>query len=1019
MRRSYRIAIAAVSLVLLWAAAAPAAHIDAELKKLLAEKGRSEVLPVLMVFPEQAEMDELEVQLDDATPSKRRRSAIAALKRKARKAQSDAWEILDDPDLPGELAYADMLYFANAIAFGADREVILAVAEAGDHEKGAEQAILFHDKEYDLLETRAGGAGEDLKIAREDTTWNVRWVRAPEVWSELGHTGEGVLVGHIDTGVDLAHPDLRSRLWTNGAEVLGNGLDDDGNGFVDDVRGWDFGDGDADPSDDSASAGHGTHTAGTVVGDGHAGVQTGVAPGAWLLPVKIFTTAGTSSLGRIWAAQQYCIERGCRIITMSLGVKGDVPAPYVRNDRFNAEAIRAAGVVLVNSAGNDHHAFDPPIELGMTARIPAPWSVLDVPRSSLGGVITVGATGQRAETIYEQSSRGPAAWDQIDPWHDWPYLPGPGLIKPDVVAPGEGIRSTQPAPLMYSGETWSGTSMACPLVAGVAALMLEKNPTLSPAGIDSLLELTALDLGAPGKDTTFGAGLVDAYAAVAAVPSDLLPNLASAAFEPDPAGGGVLDPGEVAAAVFALDNAGLVDATGVTGRLAVAENPFVSVGDNTAAFADIAAGAAGRNTLDPFTLAVSPHAPHGHEFTMTLTVITAEGFERVFDLTGQVGLPEYRTHDIGDVYCTVTARGSLGYLHDDQEQGWGMGLAGGASALFLSSLWAGGGPDYVCNNDLTASGADPAEWVPRVDPTGNVKVLAQTAGQQAFHTVFTDGGHDQPRDITVSLTSRSWADPELSRVIKLDYLITNAGDRYFAAYHAGLFVDWDVVDALGNVGGTDPGTRAAWVGMPGGPVYGVAAVGDAPVSNVTVIDNVEYVYPVSHVTNHHKYQFLRGTITTPEIDEPSDLSTLVAVGPLDLDPGAQVRVTLLVARGGTVGEFLANVRAAGAASGAVTAAPAARAPHARLALAQNSPNPFNPRTEIAFSLPARGLVTLTVFDLAGRRVRMLVRDELESGRHRVRWDGRDDGGAPVSSGTYLYRLTTPEGSLARKMLLVQ
>ncbi len=1020
MGRPARTIAATAVLLAAWVAAAAAAHIDAELKRIIQDKSRAEIIPVLMVFPEQADLDDLEVMLDGATPSKRRKSAIAALKRRARKAQADAWEILDDPDLPGELLYADMLYFSNAIAFGGDREVVLAVAEAGDgDDKSADQAILFYDKDIDLINDAVPPAGDGLKSARADTTWNLHYVGVPEVWSDLGVTGAGILVGHLDTGVDLHHPDLRHRIAINPGEITGNGVDDDGNGLVDDIHGWDFGDGDADPSDDaSMNAGHGTHTAGTVVGDGSAGVQTGVAPGASLLPVKIFTSAGTSSLGRIWVGQQYCIERGCRIITMSVGIKGDIPSAYLRNDRYNAAAIRAAGVVVFNSAGNEHDVYDPPVELGMTARIPAPWSAQDVPWSSTGGIVTVGATGYQTDEPYALSSQGPAGWDQVDPWHDWPFMPGPGLIKPDVVAPGANIRSTLPLPLLYSGETWSGTSMSTPLVAGVAALMLEKNPTLSPAGVDSLLELTARDLGPAGKDNVHGAGLIDAHAAVSAVLADFLPNLSTVEFLPDPLGNGTLDRGELAEVAFDVRNAGYVQAEGVMGRLSVESNPHVGVIDDTAAFPDINPGSWGANVLDPFQLAVSPLAPDGERFTMRLALTTGDGFERVFDVESYLGLPEYRTHDQGDVYLSVTARGSLGYLTDARQVGQGMGREGAPSALFVGSLWAGGGPGYVCNNDLTASGADPAEWTARRDPTGHVRVQQQDEVEQIFALAFNDSAHAQPRGISVGLTSCAWADPMLANVVKLDYVVSNDGPHHFAGYHAGLFVDWDVIDSLGNVGGTDETRRAAWVGMPGGPVYGMAVVGDAPVANVTVIDNVEYVYPVSHVIDTHKYQFLNGTLHTPSIDEPTDVSSLVSVGPLELDPGEQVRVTFLVGYGDDVASFLAAIEAAGDADG-VTSAPRTTPTASPLILAQNAPNPFNPVTEIRFALPRSGPVDLAIYDLAGRRVRTLVAEDLTAGEHAIRWNGRTASGDQAASGMYVYRLITEQGQRSRKMMLVK
>jgi hypothetical protein len=90
-----------------------------------------------------------------------------------------------------------------------------------------------------------------------------------------------------------------------------------------------------------------------------------------------------------------------------------------------------------------------------------------------------------------------------------------------------------------------------------------------------------------------------------------------------------------------------------------------------------------------------------------------------------------------------------------------------------------------------------------------------------------------------------------------------------------------------------------------------------------------------------------------------------------------------------------------------------------LVLAQNRPNPFNPRTEIEFSLPTRAEVSLQVYDLEGRLVKSLVASEMPAGNHRVIWHGDDGQGTPVASGIYFYRLQTNEGSLVRKMTVLK
>ena len=91
----------------------------------------------------------------------------------------------------------------------------------------------------------------------------------------------------------------------------------------------------------------------------------------------------------------------------------------------------------------------------------------------------------------------------------------------------------------------------------------------------------------------------------------------------------------------------------------------------------------------------------------------------------------------------------------------------------------------------------------------------------------------------------------------------------------------------------------------------------------------------------------------------------------------------------------------------------------KLGLAQNMPNPFNPKTTIAFTLPAPQDVTIDVFDIAGRKVVTLVDDGLGAGRHLVEWTGRDADGQRVASGVYFYRMRAGEEEFSRKMVLLK
>jgi hypothetical protein len=155
----------------------------------------------------------------------------------------------------------------------------------------------------------------------------------------------------------------------------------------------------------------------------------------------------------------------------------------------------------------------------------------------------VGATTE-AHVNAGFSSIGPSTWSSIAPWNDYAYNPGMGLIDPDVAAPGVNTKSCQWN--NNSGYTFmDGTSMATPHTAGVMALMLDKNPNLTPRQIDSLLEITALDWGNPGKDNLYGAGRIDAAAAVTATPGGTPPSMTLDIIPTGsttiPAGGGTLN----------------------------------------------------------------------------------------------------------------------------------------------------------------------------------------------------------------------------------------------------------------------------------------------------------------------------------------------------------------------------------------------------------------------------------------------------------------------------------------------
>lgn len=303
--------------------------------------------------------------------------------------------------------------------------------------------------------------------------WNIALVNADDVWEELGITGEGVVVANIDTGVYYAHPALitRYRGYHNGR------LDHNYNWF--DATGQ-------YPSAPADGNGHGTHTMGTIVGqDGDH--EMGLAPGAQWIAVKALDDWGYGWDSDLHAAFQWVLA--------PTDLNGNNPdpsrAPDVVNNSWgdydgadtefqaDVQALLAAGIVPVFSAGNNG---------------PRPGTI-ESP-ASYPEALAVAAT-DRYDAIAYFSSRGPSPLTEE--------------IKPDLAAPGVDVLSS-----WNDGgyATLNGTSMAAPHVAGLAALMLQSNPTLTVAEIESTIEETAIDLGSPGPDYDYGAGRIDAYQAV-------------------------------------------------------------------------------------------------------------------------------------------------------------------------------------------------------------------------------------------------------------------------------------------------------------------------------------------------------------------------------------------------------------------------------------------------------------------------------------------------------------------------
>jgi subtilisin family serine protease len=301
--------------------------------------------------------------------------------------------------------------------------------------------------------------------------WGMAKVEAPAAWEWA--MGAGVVVAVVDTGIDIAHADLAANLWTNPGEIAGNGVDDDANGFVDDVRGWNFVTNTASPQDGHS---HGTHVSGTVAAVGGNGVGVvGLARSAKIMALKGLDDDGSGYDSDLADCIIYAADNGARVINMSWGGLGD--STLIEEA---LEYAHARGVALVAAAGNS--------SVDASQFIPAKYA----------DVITVSAFNS-ADAIAPFSNYG---------------------SKIDVAAPGVSILSTVPGGYYSS---YNGTSMACPHVAGLAALLLSQKPALTNEQVRQSIRASADDVGAAGVDTQSGYGRINARRALQmASPPNLL-----------------------------------------------------------------------------------------------------------------------------------------------------------------------------------------------------------------------------------------------------------------------------------------------------------------------------------------------------------------------------------------------------------------------------------------------------------------------------------------------------------------
>ncbi|MCX7930390.1 MAG: S8 family serine peptidase [Chlorobi bacterium] len=759
--------------------------------------------------------------------------------------------------------------------------------------------------------------------------------RAIDAWDSIPSNAAPVLIAIVDTGVDYTHEDLANVIFTNpgetgtdaqGRDKRSNGVDDDGNGFVDDWRGWDFGRNDNDPMPGNV---HGTHVAGTAAAqvNNRIGVA-GISHKARILPVKCATDSPVApSIVNGYEGIAYAAAMGASVINCSWGGGTSSQA-----EQEVINTVSALGSLVVAAAGNSG-----------TEELIYP--------GGYTGVISVAATGPTDARATFSS------------YH----------TMVDISAPGVSILATYPG---NSYGTADGTSMASPIVAGVAALVKAKYPGLSPGQIIARLKATAdpIDQVTGNRNRAWmgkiGTGRVNAYRAVTEVNPKYV-ELISATITDD--GDGVFEPGEVITIVPTFRNL----LAPVTNAIAVIRP--VGIGSNIYVFSDSVTtlGTLGSDAImtapTAFRLTIPQTATPN--YVLTCQIVVTEGSKAIGGgVINFVIFPTYRTLRNGDLVLTVNSRGNFAYNdYPTNVQGEGFRYKGSPSVLFEAGLivgWNDSRVSDVARNENNGS-SQSSDFLMTI-PTTLQTIAADNS--QVITTSYADGGSATQANVSISQQAYAFSQDGMRDFALSAYRITNRNPEPVETMYCGIYADWDI----GQSGQNDiaiwsnednfyymyntSDTSLPYVGM---------QVVSAHQPNAFMMDNGGQTTDNPGVydgyTKAEKWLTISSGIARTR-SNVTDASAVVAAGPFRVDAGATEQVVFSIFAGRSLSDLRsAAERARRAAQQLLGITPAQPSPNS--ITVQVMPNPVaSDNLTIEYTVADAGTLCIEITDLLGRTI---------------------------------------------------
>ena len=591
----------------------------------------------------------------------------------------------------------------------------------------------------------------------------INLVKANEAW-DITQGDPSIVIGIVDTGGDLDHPDLQNNIYIDPADPT-DGIDNDGDGYVDNNRGWDFSgadialigtpgfQGDNNPSVISGNKfGHGTMVAGCASATTNDGVGiSGIGFNTKLLFTKHFADNqpdnSTSYSSNLYEGVLYAALHGAKIINCSWG---NPNSSGIAQDIINYVTLDL-GCLVVAAAGNSN----------------------------------------------SESPLYPAAYDNVlsvassdeNDLRSWFSNYGNTV---DIIAPGSNIYTTN-----YDNgyRSDSGTSLSAPLVAGAAALVWAHHPEYTPLQVAEQLRISADEtfyLNSPGFEFKLGKGRLDIAQALTFVsPSVRARNqvLVNDAGE-------LPGPGESATLFYDFTNYLASSSPGLTVTI-TSSSPYLIISQGEFATGTMSTHQTVSNVSNPFKLIFATDAPIDQPVEALLTF--ADGAYHDTQLVSFV-MPSFIDINENNITTTATSTGRIGFTNA-QGQNNGSGFVyNNTPLLFEMGLIMGTSVADISDNVRAASGVYNQDLIP------TSKIQKFTPGERSFSEVttsFQNAPLSESASLSISFRSMVWRDDPFKNFVILEYKIKNTTSNPVANFHMGIFADWDIA----SNGGSD---RASW-----------------------------------------------------------------------------------------------------------------------------------------------------------------------------------------------------------------